>query len=193
MQSTFLQEIINHIRGSSHSAAYASFMSPPVVMQILLSMKIIMGEDGTDQGWYSYIPVDILRTIHSSFLKLSFLQVSDGREKLIRMTEFSGFQSRLFHDRWSSRTKLGSHRDGDAVPCAIFAIISCSIFCYDFDTFLGCILHLRYENTVLLLQNYSKGLTIRLESKLVCFNFFRKEEACRFGTELQVCGRIKFY
>ena len=48
---SFLQEIINHIRGTSHSAAYASFMSPPVVMQILSSMKIIMGEDGTDKGW----------------------------------------------------------------------------------------------------------------------------------------------
>jgi len=44
------EEIINHIRGASHSAAYASSMSPPVVMQILSSMKIIMGEDGTDKG-----------------------------------------------------------------------------------------------------------------------------------------------
>ncbi|KAJ7379980.1 Serine palmitoyltransferase 2 [Desmophyllum pertusum] len=44
------QEIINHIRAASHSAAYASFMSPPVVMQVLSSMKIIMGEDGTDRG-----------------------------------------------------------------------------------------------------------------------------------------------
>ena len=45
------KEIINHIRGSSHSAAYASSMSPPVVMQIISSMKMIMGEDGTDKGW----------------------------------------------------------------------------------------------------------------------------------------------
>ncbi|XP_078351142.1 serine palmitoyltransferase 2-like isoform X2 [Oculina patagonica] len=44
------KEIISHIRGSSHSAAYASSMSPPVVMQIISSMKIIMGEDGTDKG-----------------------------------------------------------------------------------------------------------------------------------------------
>lgn len=44
------EEIINHIRGSSHSAAYASSMSPPVVMQIIASMKMIMGEDGTDKG-----------------------------------------------------------------------------------------------------------------------------------------------
>ncbi|XP_044185286.1 serine palmitoyltransferase 2-like [Acropora millepora] len=44
------QEIIDHIRGSSHSAAYASSMSPPVAMQVMSSMKIIMGEDGTDEG-----------------------------------------------------------------------------------------------------------------------------------------------
>lgn len=48
--SLILQEIINHIRGSSHSAAYASSMSPPVAMQIIASMKMIMGEDGTDKG-----------------------------------------------------------------------------------------------------------------------------------------------
>ena len=44
------QEVIDHIRGSSHSAVYASSMSPPVAMQIMSAMKIIMGEDGTDEG-----------------------------------------------------------------------------------------------------------------------------------------------
>lgn len=44
------QEIINHIRSASHSAAYAGSMSPPVTQQIISSMKIIMGEDGTDEG-----------------------------------------------------------------------------------------------------------------------------------------------
>ena len=44
------QDIINHIRSTSHSAAYASSMSPPVTQQIISSMKIIMGEDGTDEG-----------------------------------------------------------------------------------------------------------------------------------------------
>ena len=45
-----LQDIIDHIRGSSYSAVYASSMSPPVAMQVMTSMKIIMGEDGTDEG-----------------------------------------------------------------------------------------------------------------------------------------------
>ncbi|KAK2561802.1 Serine palmitoyltransferase 2 [Acropora cervicornis] len=44
------QEVIDHIRGRSHSAVYASSMSPPVAMQIMSAMKIIMGEDGTDEG-----------------------------------------------------------------------------------------------------------------------------------------------
>ncbi|XP_001635053.2 serine palmitoyltransferase 2 [Nematostella vectensis] len=44
------KEIINHIRGCSHSAAYASSMSPPVTLQIYTSMKIILGEDGTNLG-----------------------------------------------------------------------------------------------------------------------------------------------
>ena len=44
------QEIVDHIRGCSHSAAYASSMSAPVAMQVISSMRIIMGEDGTDEG-----------------------------------------------------------------------------------------------------------------------------------------------
>ncbi|XP_015749265.1 PREDICTED: serine palmitoyltransferase 2-like, partial [Acropora digitifera] len=51
------QEIIDHIRGSSHSAAYASSMSPPVAMQVMSSMKIIMGEDGTDEVYADFISV----------------------------------------------------------------------------------------------------------------------------------------
>ena len=46
----YFQEIIEHIRSTSHSAAYASSMSAPCAQQIMSSMKIIMGEDGTDDG-----------------------------------------------------------------------------------------------------------------------------------------------
>lgn len=44
------KELINHIRAYSHAACYASSMSPPVAQQIITSMTIIMGEDGTDEG-----------------------------------------------------------------------------------------------------------------------------------------------
>lgn len=37
---------------NSHAACYASSMSPPVAQQIITSMRIIMGEDGTHEGIY---------------------------------------------------------------------------------------------------------------------------------------------
>eukprot|EP00112_Aurelia_sp_Birch-Aquarium-sp1_P021621 Seg587.1 transcript_id=Seg587.1/GoldUCD/mRNA.D3Y31 product="Serine palmitoyltransferase 2" protein_id=Seg587.1/GoldUCD/D3Y31 len=43
-------ETINHIRATSHSAAYSVTMSPPVIQQVVTSMKIIMGLDGSNEG-----------------------------------------------------------------------------------------------------------------------------------------------
>ncbi|XP_015436390.1 PREDICTED: serine palmitoyltransferase 2 [Dufourea novaeangliae] len=42
--------LINHLRIYSHAHAYAAAMSPPVAQQIITSMKIIAGEDGTNDG-----------------------------------------------------------------------------------------------------------------------------------------------
>ncbi|XP_069494018.1 serine palmitoyltransferase 2 [Ambystoma mexicanum] len=42
--------LIDYLRVHSHSAAYATSMSPPVVEQIISSMKSIMGEDGGTFG-----------------------------------------------------------------------------------------------------------------------------------------------
>uniref|UniRef100_A0A672ZNM6 serine C-palmitoyltransferase n=1 Tax=Sphaeramia orbicularis TaxID=375764 RepID=A0A672ZNM6_9TELE len=44
------KELIDYLRTHSHSALYATSMSPPVAQQIITSMKIIMGEDGTKLG-----------------------------------------------------------------------------------------------------------------------------------------------
>uniref|UniRef100_A0A3P8R6A8 serine C-palmitoyltransferase n=1 Tax=Astatotilapia calliptera TaxID=8154 RepID=A0A3P8R6A8_ASTCA len=44
------KELIDYLRRHSHSAMYATSMSPPVAQQIITSMKIIMGEDGTTLG-----------------------------------------------------------------------------------------------------------------------------------------------
>uniref|UniRef100_A0A667ZMC7 Serine palmitoyltransferase long chain base subunit 2 n=1 Tax=Myripristis murdjan TaxID=586833 RepID=A0A667ZMC7_9TELE len=44
------KELIKFLRSQSHSAVYATSMSPPVVEQIITSMKCIMGEDGTTIG-----------------------------------------------------------------------------------------------------------------------------------------------
>ncbi|XP_068609555.1 serine palmitoyltransferase 2-like [Brachionichthys hirsutus] len=44
------KELVDYLRSHSHSALYATSMSPPVAQQIITSMKIIMGEDGTTLG-----------------------------------------------------------------------------------------------------------------------------------------------
>ena len=42
--------VIAHLRNSSHSSLYAEPMPPPIIQQTITSMKIIMGEDGTNDG-----------------------------------------------------------------------------------------------------------------------------------------------
>ncbi|XP_065661031.1 serine palmitoyltransferase 2 isoform X2 [Hydra vulgaris] len=44
------KHIIDCVRATSYSSAYSTTMSPPVMQQIISSMKIIMGEDGTGEG-----------------------------------------------------------------------------------------------------------------------------------------------
>nr|UVW99771.1 serine palmitoyltransferase 2 [Nephotettix cincticeps] len=42
--------LVDYLRVHSHAHCYASSMSPPVTQQIITSMRIIMGEDGTSDG-----------------------------------------------------------------------------------------------------------------------------------------------
>lgn len=53
----------------SHSAVYATALSPPVTEQILRAMKCIMGKDGSTEGEYYYLHTKrgILRTGKSVF------------------------------------------------------------------------------------------------------------------------------
>jgi serine palmitoyltransferase len=44
------KRLIDHLRVNSHSAVYGGSMSPPSVQQIISSMNIMMGRDGTDEG-----------------------------------------------------------------------------------------------------------------------------------------------
>jgi serine palmitoyltransferase len=44
------KKLIDHIRVYSHAHCYASGMSPPIAQQIISSMKIMSGNDGTDEG-----------------------------------------------------------------------------------------------------------------------------------------------
>lgn len=45
------KHVVDHVRAHSYSSAYSATMSPPVMQQVITSMKIIMGEDGTDEGF----------------------------------------------------------------------------------------------------------------------------------------------
>lgn len=42
--------LVEYIRRHSHSAVYATAMSPPVTEQVIRAMKCIMGKDGGDEG-----------------------------------------------------------------------------------------------------------------------------------------------
>uniref|UniRef100_A0A3B4ZSZ7 serine C-palmitoyltransferase n=1 Tax=Stegastes partitus TaxID=144197 RepID=A0A3B4ZSZ7_9TELE len=44
------KELVDYLRNHSHSAVYASAMSPPVTEQIIRAMKCIMGKDGSTEG-----------------------------------------------------------------------------------------------------------------------------------------------
>jgi serine palmitoyltransferase len=44
------KDLINHVRLNSHAQCYASSMSPPVIQQIISSIRVIMGLDGTNDG-----------------------------------------------------------------------------------------------------------------------------------------------
>jgi len=47
---SLLQEIINFLRHTSYGATYATGMSPPITQMVISAMKIVMGEDGTNEG-----------------------------------------------------------------------------------------------------------------------------------------------
>ena len=46
----FPQEVINYLRNASHSSTYAPSMPAPVAQQVISSMSIITGEDGSNEG-----------------------------------------------------------------------------------------------------------------------------------------------
>ncbi|XP_020022219.1 serine palmitoyltransferase 3 isoform X2 [Castor canadensis] len=44
------KELVDYLRIHSHSATYATSMSAPIAQQIIRSLKLIMGQDGTTEG-----------------------------------------------------------------------------------------------------------------------------------------------
>ncbi|XP_035234145.1 serine palmitoyltransferase 2-like isoform X2 [Stegodyphus dumicola] len=44
------KRLINHLRSHSHSFSYATSMSAPVAQQIIMTLKILTGKDGSNEG-----------------------------------------------------------------------------------------------------------------------------------------------
>ena len=44
------RKLIDHVRMQSYANCYASSISPPIAQQIISSLRIICGDDGTDDG-----------------------------------------------------------------------------------------------------------------------------------------------
>ncbi|KRX14363.1 Serine palmitoyltransferase 2 [Trichinella nelsoni] len=44
------KEVIDYLRRNSYSTIYAAALSPPIAQQIISTLKILMGLDGTDEG-----------------------------------------------------------------------------------------------------------------------------------------------
>lgn len=68
------KELIGMLRRQSHAHHYGTSMSAPIAQQIMASMKVIMGEDGTDNGIRR---VNKLRTnsryFRKSLMKMGFI------------------------------------------------------------------------------------------------------------------------
>ncbi|KAM6162943.1 serine palmitoyltransferase 3 [Rhynchocyon petersi] len=44
------KELVDYLRVNSHSSVYATSMSPPIAQQIIRTLKLLMGMDGTTEG-----------------------------------------------------------------------------------------------------------------------------------------------
>ncbi|KAH0620460.1 hypothetical protein JD844_020959 [Phrynosoma platyrhinos] len=68
------KELIDYLRVHSHSAVYATSLSPPVLQQIITTMKCIMGEDGTT---LAFLEVTFIKSGNMS-LHYKLYQVQDS-------------------------------------------------------------------------------------------------------------------
>lgn len=75
-----MQAIVDHIRANSHASAYSASMAPAVVQQVISSMRIIMGEDGTDNG------LSHLACCSGRFMEMSVNYVSNVSKLCQRMS-----------------------------------------------------------------------------------------------------------
>jgi len=80
--------LIDYLRTHAHGSIYAETIPPPVCQQIITSMTIIMGEDGTTDGFYFFY---ILKYTRGS--KLIIIKI--GQDRIKKLYENSYY----FHKR----------------------------------------------------------------------------------------------
>lgn len=69
---------MDYLRTCSHSAVYATALSPPVTEQILRAMKCIMGKDGSAEGEFAPLVIGTLvrtrRSLHNQTFCLDYIK-----------------------------------------------------------------------------------------------------------------------
>ncbi|RUS25379.1 pyridoxal phosphate-dependent transferase [Jimgerdemannia flammicorona] len=77
-------EIIAHLKLTCHSMVYAESMAPPILQQIITSMTIIMGEDGTDNGRERLERLAFnSRYLHNRLRKMGFIVIGDRDSPIV--------------------------------------------------------------------------------------------------------------
>eukprot|EP00045_Choanoeca_perplexa_P010868 m.112801 g.112801 ORF g.112801 m.112801 type:complete len:185 (+) comp15421_c0_seq9:149-703(+) len=83
------QAVIDALRTHSHSNGYATSMSPPVVQQVLTSMRIIMGRDGTNDGTRRIQTLaDNARYFRQAIKKLGFIVYGNDASPIVPVMLF---------------------------------------------------------------------------------------------------------
>lgn len=78
------REIVDHLRCTNHSMIYAESVSPPILQQIVTSMTIIMGEDGTDNGRERLERLAFnSRYMHNRLRKMGFIVMGDRDSPIV--------------------------------------------------------------------------------------------------------------
>ena len=94
--SNCVQELIDHLRVNSHAACYASSMSPPVAQQIVTSMRIIMGEDGSHEGLYLFYCLYLIQLFCLTFL-IVYLILNPGQKRVMQLARNTRYFRRRLH------------------------------------------------------------------------------------------------
>ncbi|KAI8878836.1 PLP-dependent transferase [Backusella circina FSU 941] len=84
------KDVIDHLRVNNHAFIYAESMSPIVTQQIITSMSIIMGEDGTNNGVKRIESLaDNSRFFANGLRKLGFIVYGDEGSPVIPLLLFN--------------------------------------------------------------------------------------------------------